>query len=83
MRTFFTKFNGLVLVSFSLALVLMTFGAAQAKESATTKTYVVVGTAAMHGGNVTAAREKSHFRRFGNGRGVNDQRTTGSRVSGG
>ena len=59
MRTFFTKFNGLMLVSFSLALVLMTFGAAQAKESATTKTYVVVGTAAMRGGNVTAAREKA------------------------
>jgi hypothetical protein len=51
--------SGLMLVSFCLALVLMTFGAAQAKESATTKTYVVVGTAAMHGGNVTAAREKA------------------------
>jgi len=59
MRTFFTKFNGLMLVSFSLALVLMTFGVAQAKESATTKTYVVVGTAAMRGGNVAAAREKA------------------------
>ena len=59
MRTFFTRFSGLMLVSLSLALVLMTFGAAQAKESATTKTYVVVGTAALHGGNVTAAREKA------------------------
>jgi hypothetical protein len=48
-----------MLVSLSLALVLMTFGVAQAKESATTKTYVVVGTAALHGDNVTAAREKA------------------------
>ena len=59
MRTFFTRFSGLMLVSLSLALVLMTFGVAQAKESATTKTYVVVGTAALHGDNVTAAREKA------------------------
>lgn len=59
MRTFFTKFSGLMLVSVSLALVLMTSGAAQAKESATTKTYVVVGTSAMYGGNVAAAREKA------------------------
>ena len=59
MRTFSTKFSALMLVSFSLALVLVTFGTGQAKESATTKTYVVVGTAAMHGGNVTAAREKA------------------------
>ena len=46
-------------VFFTLVLVLMTFSAAQAKESATTKTFIVVGTAAMHGGNVTAAREKA------------------------
>ncbi|MGD9302147.1 MAG: hypothetical protein PVI13_11270 [Desulfobacterales bacterium] len=59
MRTFSTKFSALILVSFSLALVLVTFGTGQAKESVTTKTYVVVGTAAMHGGNVTAAREKA------------------------
>ncbi len=59
MRTIFTKFSGLMLVSFSLALVLMTFNAAQAQESATTKTFVVVGTATMRGGNVAAAREKA------------------------
>ena len=59
MRTFSTKFSALMLVSFSLALVLVTFGTGQAKEAATTQTYVVVGTAAMHGGNVTAAREKA------------------------
>jgi hypothetical protein len=59
MRRIFTKFSGLMLVSFSLALVLMTFNAAQAQESATTKTFVVVGTATMRGGNVAAAREKA------------------------
>ena len=59
MRTIFTKFSGLMPVFFTLVLVLMTFSAAQAKESATTKTFIVVGTAAMHGGNVTAAREKA------------------------
>ncbi len=59
MRKIFTKFSGLMLVSFSLALVLMTFNAAQARESATTKTFVVVGTATMRGGNVAAAREKA------------------------
>jgi len=59
MRTIFSKLSGWMLVSFSLALVLMTFNAAQAQESATTKTFVVVGTAAMHGGNVSAAREKA------------------------
>ncbi|MEE4264736.1 MAG: hypothetical protein V2I56_18780 [Desulfobacteraceae bacterium] len=59
MRTIFSKLSGLMLVPFSLALVLMTFGAAPAKESATTKTFVVVGTAALDGGNVTAAREKA------------------------
>ena len=59
MRTIINKFSGLMLVAFSLALVLMTSGAVQAKESATTKTFVVVGTAAMHGDNVTAAREKA------------------------
>ena len=59
MRKILIKFSGLMLVSFSLALVLMAFSAAQAQESATTKTFVVVGTAAMHGGNVSAAREKA------------------------
>jgi len=59
MRTIFTKFSGLMPVFFALALVPMTFNAAQAKESATTKTFIAVGTAAMHGGNVTAAREKA------------------------
>ncbi|MBE9544020.1 MAG: hypothetical protein IMF02_05965 [Proteobacteria bacterium] len=59
MRKILIKFSGLMLVSFGLALVLMAFSAAQAQESATTKTFVVVGTAAMHGGNVSAAREKA------------------------
>jgi hypothetical protein len=59
MRTIFNKLSGSMLVSLSLALVLMSSGAGQAKESVTTKTYVVVGTSAMHGGNVAAAREKA------------------------
>ncbi len=59
MRTFSTKFSTLMLVSLGLALVLMAPGTGQAKESVTTKTYVVVGTAAMQGGNVTAARERA------------------------
>ena len=59
MRKILIKFSGLMLVSFSLAMVLMAFNVAQAQESATTKTYVVVGTAAMRGGNVSAAREKA------------------------
>jgi hypothetical protein len=59
MRKILIKFSGLMLVSFSLAMVLMAFNTAQAQESATTKTYVVVGTAAMRGGNVSAAREKA------------------------
>jgi hypothetical protein len=53
------KFSGLMMVLFSLIMVLMTSNAAQAQESATTKTFVVVGTAAMQGGNVSAAREKA------------------------
>jgi hypothetical protein len=44
---------------FSLALVLMTSNALQAQESATTKTFVVVGTAKLHGDNVAGAREKA------------------------
>ena len=39
--------------------MLMTSSALQAQASATTKTFVVVGTAAMHGDNVSAAREKA------------------------
>ena len=45
--------------SFSLALVLMTSNALQAQESATTKTFVVVGTAKLYGDNVANAREKA------------------------
>lgn len=59
MRTMLIKFSGLMMVLFSLIMVLMTSNAAQAQESATTKTFVVVGTAAMQGGNVSAAREKA------------------------
>src|SRR5210317_1001838 len=59
MRTMPIKFSGLMMVLFSLIMVLMTSNTAQAQESATTKTFVVVGTAAMHGGNVSAAREKA------------------------
>jgi hypothetical protein len=59
MRTFFIKFSGLMIVLSSLVMLLVTFNTVQAKESATTKTFIVVGTAAMRGGNVTAAREKA------------------------
>ena len=59
MRRIRTNFSGLIMLSIGLALVLMTFGAAQAQQSATTKTFVVVGTAALHGDNVTAARENA------------------------
>jgi hypothetical protein len=48
-----------MVVSFSLVLVLIAFDTVAAKDSATTKTYVVVGTATMHGGNVSAARGKA------------------------
>jgi hypothetical protein len=48
-----------MLVSFSLALMLISTGVVQAQETATTKTFIVVGTAAMRGGNVSAAREKA------------------------
>lgn len=51
--------SGLMLVAVSLALLLTSFNAVQAQESATTKTFVVVGTAALQGDNVTAAREKA------------------------
>lgn len=59
MRKIRNDVSGLILAIFSLALVLMTFGTAQAQKSATTKTFVVVGTAALQGDNVTAAREKA------------------------
>ncbi len=59
MRKILIKFSGLMLWSFSLALVMMTSNALQAQESATTKTFVVVGTATLHGDNVAAAREKA------------------------
>lgn len=59
MRTIFIKFSGVTIVFFSLALGLMTSNTAQAQDSATTKTFVVVGTAALRGGNVSAAREKA------------------------
>ena len=59
MRKILIKFSGLMLWSFSLALVMMTSNALQAQESTTTKTYVVVGTAKLHGDNVAAAREKA------------------------
>jgi hypothetical protein len=59
MRRIRIKFSWLILFAFGLALVLMPFGAAQAQKSATTKTFVVVGTADLHGDNVAAAREKA------------------------
>jgi len=59
MRKILIKFSGLMLWSFSLALVMMTSNALQARESTTTKTYVVVGTAKLYGDNVAAAREKA------------------------
>ena len=59
MHKIFIRFSGLMLWSFSLILVLMTSNALQAQESATTKTFVVVGTAMLHGDNVAAAREKA------------------------
>jgi len=59
MRTIFNRFNGWMLVSFSLALMLISTGVGQAQEAATTRTFVVVGTAALRGGNVSAAREKA------------------------
>ncbi|MGB5746948.1 MAG: hypothetical protein WBM69_08210 [Desulfobacterales bacterium] len=59
MHKIFIRFSGLMFWSFSLALVLMTSNALQAQESATTKTFVVVGTARLHGDNVAAAREKA------------------------
>ena len=48
-----------MIVLFSLFLAMMTLNPAQAQDSATTKTYVVVGTSALYGGNVSAAREKA------------------------
>ena len=59
MRTKYYKFSGLMIVLFSLFLAMMTLNPAQAQDSATTKTYVVVGTSALYGGNVSAAREKA------------------------
>lgn len=52
-----TKFGVLMMVVLSLSLT--AFNTAMARKAATTKTYVVVGTAAMQGGNVSAAREKA------------------------
>jgi len=59
MRIIIPKFNRLILVSFCLAAVLMQFGIASGKGPAETKTYVVIGAAAVYGGNVSAAREKA------------------------
>ena len=59
MHNIFIRFSGLMLGSFSLAMVLMTSNALQAQESATTKTFVVVGTAKLQGDNVAGAREKA------------------------
>jgi len=62
MRTILNRSGGRALVSFGLALMLVLPGVpciGQTEETATTKTFVVVGTATMHGGNVTAAREKA------------------------
>ncbi len=59
MRTIFIKFSGLTIVIFSLVLLLMTVTTALAQDAATTKTFVVIGTAALHGDNVSAAREKA------------------------
>ena len=59
MREIRKDVSALILAIFSLVMVLITFVAAQAQESATTKTFVVVGTAALHGDNVAAAREKA------------------------
>jgi hypothetical protein len=59
MRTIFNRLSGWMLVSLSLTLMLILPGVAQTQVAATTKTFVVVGTAAMRGGNISAAREKA------------------------
>ena len=59
MRATFNNFSSLMMVLVSLTLVLTTANTAPAQDSATTKTYVVVGSAPLHGGNVSAAREKA------------------------
>jgi len=59
MRRSLNQFNKLVLGSFCLALVLVTFDTAQAKEAVKTKTLVVIGTATVQGTNVSAARENA------------------------
>ena len=59
MRKIQIKLSGLMLLFFGLTLVLMIGKPSQAQESATTKTFVVVGTATMQGDNVSAVREKA------------------------
>ena len=59
MRKNFIKFNWLAIVLSSLMLVLTAFNTAAAQKAATTKTYVVVGTAPLHSDNVSAARENA------------------------
>ena len=59
MRILFSKFSGLILLSFCLAVALMPFNGADGQEPAETKTFVVIGAARVHGGNVSAAREEA------------------------
>lgn len=59
MRTNLCKFSKLTIMLFGLMAVLIVFSPALAQKAATTKTYVVVGTAPLHGDNVSAAREKA------------------------
>ena len=59
MRIIFSKFNGLILICFCLAAVLMPLNSADAQEHGGTRTIVVVGAATVHGGNVSAARQEA------------------------
>jgi len=57
MRKIFANFTGLILLAFLMAGGLSTPGGAGAQETAESKTFVVVGSAAVKGDNVSAAKE--------------------------
>ena len=59
MRRIFTNFTVIVLLAFLTAVVFLIPDNAGAQQSAETRTLVVVGTAAVKGDNVSAAREKA------------------------
>jgi hypothetical protein len=59
MRIIFFKFSGLILIGFCLAAALMPLNCADAQEAGKTRTIVVVGSASVHGGNVSAARQEA------------------------